>query len=129
MTSVSTHDSETLALWWRDTDHEAKAFAAYKGWNYTPELSTDQRKEILWESHHTSSLFHINLLPEYLAIFPDMVWPRLEDERINIPGYVLPTNWTYRFRLSLEEITSNEKLFAVMKEIVFSQKPPKVKKT
>ena len=30
MTCVSTHDSPTLALWWRDYPQEAKAFAAFK---------------------------------------------------------------------------------------------------
>jgi 4-alpha-glucanotransferase len=126
MTSVSTHDSETLALWWRDTSHEAKDFCTYKGWTYSPELKNDQRQEILWESHHTSSLFHINLLGEYLALFPEMVWPNIEDERINVPGFILPTNWTYRMRMSLEEITEHKKLKDTMRELVFSPTPPKV---
>ena len=124
MTTVSTHDSEPLSLWWREKKDEAKLYANYKGWNYRPKITPQQIKEILWESHHTSSLFHINLLGEYLAIFPEMVWPKLEDERINIPGTMQPSNWTYRFRLSLEEITSNAKLKEVMRQIVHSTTPP-----
>jgi 4-alpha-glucanotransferase len=124
LTCVSTHDSETLTLWWRDVGDEAKAFAEYKHWAYTPNLTRDQREEILWDSHHTSSLFHINLLQEYLALFPELIWPNPEDERINIPGKVLSTNWTYRFRPTVEEITSHEDLFLKMKKIIFSPSPP-----
>jgi 4-alpha-glucanotransferase len=118
MTCVSTHDSETLALWWRDEQEEARAFAALKGWTYKPELSREERKEILWDSHHTASLFHINLLQEYLALFPDLVWTNLQDERINIPGKILPTNWTYRFRPSVEEFTAHEGLKREISEIL-----------
>jgi 4-alpha-glucanotransferase len=110
MTCVSTHDSETLQIWWRDSVKEAQDFALYKQWQYNPNLNKEQRKEILWESHHTPSLFHINLLQEYLALFPELVWPNPEDERINIPGKILPNNWTYRFRPSVEELICHKDL-------------------
>lgn len=118
MTTVSTHDSETLALWWRNQPQEAKKFALEKGWTYAPEMAPDQRKQILRDSHHTASLFHVNLLSEYLALFPELVWPNPEDERINIPGTVQATNWTYRLRVSLEELTSHQKLKDSIKEIL-----------
>lgn len=107
---VSTHDSETLALWWRDLPEEARSFAHFMGMHYKSELGTSQRKKILEECHRANSLFHINLLQEYLALFPELVWEVPEQERINIPGELLPTNWTYRFRPSLEELHSHEKL-------------------
>ncbi len=118
MTCVSTHDSPTLALWWRDFPEESKAFAAFKQWSYAPELTFAQRKELLTDAHHTPSLFHINLFQEYLALYPELVSPQLEEERINTPGKVLPTNWTYRFRPSIEEILSHPGLFTAMKEMI-----------
>ncbi len=117
LTTVSTHDTETLSLWWRDTPEEAKAYARFKNWNYTPELTREQRRQILWDSHHTKSLFHVNLLQEYLAAFPELVWPNPEEERINIPGKVLPSNWTYRFRPSVEEIAGHADFARFMREI------------
>jgi 4-alpha-glucanotransferase len=118
MTTVSTHDSETLALWWRDSPREAKAYADLKKWVYDPILTKEQRSSILWDSHHTSSLFHINLLQEYLALFPELVWPKIEDERINIPGRTLPTNWTYRFRPFLEDLQNHDALKSAIKSLL-----------
>ncbi len=110
LTCVSTHDSETLTLWWRDSPQEAKAYAELKQWDYTPLLSLPQRKKILQDSNHTSSLFHINLLQEYLALFPELISSHPEEERINRPGTFSPNNWTYRFRPSLEEMLSHDNL-------------------
>lgn len=118
MTSVSTHDTETLTLWWKNLPEEARAFATFKGWHYQPELSKEQRKEILWDGNHTPSLFHVNLLQEYFALFSDLVWTKPEDERINVPGKMLPSNWTYRFRPSLEEIVEHEGLQKEIAEIL-----------
>ncbi len=118
LTTVSTHDSETLQQWWQNEPESAKLFASSRGWNYSPDLTFDQRLAILKESHHTPSLYHVNLLQEYLALFPALVADHPDDERINIPGKVLPTNWTYRFRPFLEEITSHAPLRDSLSNII-----------
>lgn len=118
MTTVSTHDSETLELWWRNTPEEAQLYANTLGWTYTPQLSEEQRFAILRASHHSGSLFHINPLQEYLALIPGMTWDNPEDERINLPGIVIDTNWTYRFRPSVEEIVACSCLKEQMKNLL-----------
>lgn len=118
VTTISTPDSETLAQWWVKYPAEATAFAKFKQWVYKPDLLFEQRKEILRDSHHTASIFHINLLQETLALFPELIWPHLEDQRINIPGTILPTNWTYRFKPFLEEIVDHVKLADAFQEIL-----------
>lgn len=118
LTCVSTHDAEPLGLWWTTFPEEARDFAAFKQWPYTPELTLQQREEILWDSHHSSSLFHVNLLQEYLALFPELVHQDPEEERINIPGTTLPTNWTYRCIPSVEDIVAHQELFKKMHRIV-----------
>lgn len=117
MTTVSTHDSETLQIWWQNNPEEAKLFAALKGWSYDPVLSHDQRKEILRESHRAKSLFTINLLQEYLYLVPGFTWDNLEQERVNTPGTVSDKNWSCRCRKSIEEIISNPDLNNLLKEI------------
>ena len=118
LTTVSTPDSETLTLWWQKFPEEASAFAKFKQWHYTPELSLDHRKQILRDSHHTPSYFHINLLQETLALFPELIWPNPEDERINTPGTQLPTNWTYRFKPYVEEIISHPELAEAFQQLI-----------
>jgi 4-alpha-glucanotransferase len=117
MTTVSTHDSETLRQWWRNHPDEAKVYAFSKGWNYAPEITQEQFLQILKDSHHSRSLFHINLLNEYLSLVPNMTWPILEDERINDPAVQSDKNWTYRFRPSFEEIAQSTDLENLMKNI------------
>lgn len=121
LTTLSTHDSETLTLWWKNVPQEAQAFAAFKNWTYDPILTPQQRLEILKDSHHTSSLLHINLLQEYLAFFPELVSPQPEEERINIPGKCDPNNWLYRYRPSLEEMTGHDKLKELMKTVTIEK--------
>ncbi len=110
MTSLSTHDSETLAQWWEDEPEEVKKFCKLANISYETKLTKELRKKILYASHHSNSLYHINLLGEYLALDERLVWENLDDERINRPGKVLPENWTYRMRPFIEDIIPMEQL-------------------
>lgn len=118
LTTVSTHDSEPLSLWWQNYPEDAKTYAGSKGWDYSPQITVDQLFAILYDSHHSDSLFHINPLQEYLALVPGMTWPSKEDERVNTPGTVSPFNWTYRFKPSVEEIVSSQALKDVIKRLL-----------
>lgn len=118
MTTVSTHDSDTLQLWWIKSPEEAKEYCKFRGWEYSAPLSPEYQMAILYDSHHTPSFFHINLLNEYLALFPELVWPNPEDERINIPGLIADRNWSYRFRPSVEEIVENNLLADAIRDLI-----------
>jgi len=121
MTTVSTHDSEPLSLWWVQKSDEVKVYCDSKGWEYSTnmELTFEKYFNILYESHHTPSLFHINLLQEYLDLcgFPricsDPKW-----DRINVPGVVDDLNWTYRLRSSLEKISNDKHLCSTMRALI-----------
>lgn len=109
MTTVSTHDSDLLRGWWVHAPKEAHLFASSKGWLYLPFLSTEHLFEILRDSHQSNSLFHVNLLQEYLALIPELAQTP-NRERINIPGKVLDSNWTYRYPISIEALAEKEDL-------------------
>lgn len=117
MTTVSTHDSELLQQWWKKHPDEAGEYAKTKGWDYSPFLALQQRKEILKESHRTASLFHINLLQEYLALMPGLSQDP-EIERINVPGIDSDLNWRLRYIPSLEELLANEELKDLVRELL-----------
>ncbi len=117
MTTLSTHDSETLEMWWKDFQEEAELFAKLINIPYSPVLDSEARKACLKASHTSASFFHINLLQEYLGAFDELAWEDPTDERINIPGHVLERNWTYRFLPTLQEIISHEGLANLLKSL------------
>jgi 4-alpha-glucanotransferase len=118
LTTVSTHDSDTLVLWWQKSGEESQDFAKFKGWSWQNTITQDQLYEILNDSHHTSSLFHINLLQEYLSLFKELCYNDPEKERINLPGIVNETNWCYRFKPSVEELTNHKGLKEKIKALI-----------
>ncbi|MCH9811332.1 4-alpha-glucanotransferase [bacterium] len=117
LTAVSTHDSETLEQWWNNNEGEAKEFANKYSMEYKKFLTRKNRYQMLKDSHQTASIFHVNLLPEYLALFENLVWDNPDEERINLPGTILPSNWCYRTRPSLETLLEHEDLKAAMKDL------------
>ncbi|MEN9654285.1 MAG: 4-alpha-glucanotransferase, partial [Chlamydiota bacterium] len=118
VTTVSTPDMTTLGGWWQEERSAAQIYAAEKGWCYEPALTYNQRLSILKDAHHSPSTWHINLLQEYLALFPELSWPSHEQERINIPGTLQKTNWNYHYRPNLAEITSHIGLKEALKKII-----------
>lgn len=118
LSTIATHDSEPILLWWKNQPEEAALYAQFKHWPYKVDLTLEQRIEILKDSHHTPSYFHINPLQEYLTLLPEFSWPNPEDERINIPGTLYPTNWTYRFHPYVEEIVANKQLSNLFAQII-----------
>lgn len=117
VTTVSTHDSPSLQLWWMQHSEEAHDYCLSQGWQYEAPLSLEYHFALLYASHHTSSLFHINLLQEYLAFIPEFVNPNPEEERINIPGIVSYKNWSYRFKPSIEKIIENAELARLISDL------------
>lgn len=110
MTTVSVHDSEPVNMWWDQSPEEAKAYAATKSWEYSTPIPLPYYQKILWDSHHTTSLLHINLLQEYLAQFSELHGSNPEDERINIPGVISDRNWSCRYKPSVDEIIKHKPL-------------------
>jgi 4-alpha-glucanotransferase len=118
MTTLTTHDMEPMNVWWEEKPEEARELCRRLGWEYTPKLTEEKHKQLLIESHRTPSLFHINLLQEYLSLFPELGWADPLEERINTPGTVTSKNWSIRTRPWLEDIVAHEGLRATMSQII-----------
>lgn len=120
VTYLSNHDSQTLKQWWLTFPEEAKRLCFAWDISYEPTLSPSTRKELLQKAHHTASLFHMNLLPEYFALYPELLFS--PEDRINLPGTISPKNWSYRMRPTWEEVLSHKKLAKSMQEIIHPKK-------
>ena len=66
MTTVSTHDSETVTQWWAQQPQDVQLLCLQKRWNYVAPLSQQYLFEIVRDSNYSASLFHINLLNEQI---------------------------------------------------------------
>lgn len=110
LTTVSTHDSEPLRLWWETCPEEAKEWAAFQGWIPTPTLSNQQLIEILKESHQTPSRYHVNQLVEYLSAVDGLHFNNTDWDRINRPGTLSDHNWAWRMKPTIEELGASEPL-------------------
>lgn len=119
--TLSTHDSEPIRSWWKYYPKEAKVLAKQKNWNYTPQLEQDQLLTLLKEAHRAKSIFCINPLQEYLGLVPELAWEDPDADRINLPGTVLESNWTFRFKFPLEKMLFSEKLISICQEIIRSE--------
>jgi 4-alpha-glucanotransferase len=117
LTTLSTHDTETLAQWWSLFPADAKQFAQNFNLPYEESLSPTLRLRILQDAHKSSSYFHINLLGEYLALDPLYVHKDPKEERINIPGTLLSSNWCMRYVPTLETLLSDFSLIQKMKSL------------
>lgn len=113
VTSLSTHDSDTLTSWWEHSPQEARQFAEFLGLPYSTRLSTEEQIFILKESNHTASIFHINLLNDYLAIYPPFTTANM---RINIPGSLSKHNWTYKMKPSIETLITTTKFIELIQK-------------
>jgi 4-alpha-glucanotransferase len=118
LTCVSTHDSSLLPQWWASEEEDAKRFAKAFGLKWEKHLDFDTHVELLKLSHTSNSLFHVNLLNEYLALFPQLVHENLKDERINSPGIISPKNWSLKFKPSVEELAQNQLLIRTLKNMI-----------
>jgi 4-alpha-glucanotransferase len=114
LTTIATHDTESVGEWWEQDAQEATRFAESRGWQYVAPLSFDMRCLLLQDAHRTSSLFHVNPLSEYLQLFETLSFASYKDSRMNYPGKCHKHNWTFRTKTSLEAIADHEKLFAIM---------------
>lgn len=115
---VSTHDTEPLALWWSDHPDESRRYAEEKKWNWEPHLSFERRRDLLHDCHHSGSFFHVNPLQEYLALFPDLVKGDPRQDRINVPGTASSDNWSYRFKISMDELMRHDGLRQQIRDLI-----------
>ena len=104
---LSNHDDLPLRRWWFENAEKAALIAKHYGWNYKKILTSEQQRELIQMVYEANSIFHINML--YDLLLGDLTWSP-EDEGVNSPGTKSDKNWTYRFKLSVEELVASPRL-------------------
>ncbi|MDF2549821.1 MAG: malQ, partial [Chlamydiales bacterium] len=119
LSCVSTHDSEPLSLWWQSHQDDRIAYCRSQHLDAKTPFDNALRLRILKESHRSASLFHINLLQEYLSLIPEWKPQDPEEERVNTPGIISPKNWSVKTIPAVEDIINNETLHLSMRALIF----------
>jgi 4-alpha-glucanotransferase len=118
LTTLSTHDTETLNEWWMKFPEDAKKFCIDFNLDFNEKISKELRIKILKGSHKSASLFHINLLIEFLSLIDTYQSQNPEEDRINLPGKVTKSNWCHRYIPYIEEFTQNITLKESLKTLL-----------
>jgi 4-alpha-glucanotransferase len=119
VTTTSVHDSPTLRQWWNHEKEAVQAFeTCFPPENEIPAAFSDAvATYVLTKGAETAGVWYINPLQDWLYLGPGYQYGNEEDERINIPGTVLPENWTYRIPVPLETITGDSALLDKIQKI------------
>ena len=107
----SVHDSTTLRGWLAGeakNDEELKSALGLAA--QTALATTGGLKTVLERLQESPSLVAAYPIQDLLALNPDYVTEDPEAERVNIPGTVQESNWTWRMNISLEDLIQAEGL-------------------
>lgn len=131
VTTTSVHDSSTLRGWWTEDKSAAILFVrtypwafGLEGWDNDGVLrvgnspyTCDIAKSILKVVAGSSSFWCIHPLQDFLALSNKYWAKNADDERVNVPGTVSDTNWTYKIPCDIETLNADFDLIAKIKEI------------
>ena len=128
VTMLSAHDTPTIRQWWEQYSDEQtrREFSAALGLEYagddpesengvyTPELA----EQIVRAVRTTSSQLCIYQIQELFAMEERYRYDDPLLERINVPGTLNETNWTYRLPFPIEQITDDKKFSALVRSVM-----------
>jgi 4-alpha-glucanotransferase len=115
----SVHDTTTMRGWWRD-EGDLHPFWKSLGLPGGPpaEYDAETARMVTDALLHTGSALCVFQIQDLLALVDGLSPQNPDDERVNVPGTMNGSNWTYRMNISLEELTANHELHAVLAPLV-----------
>ena len=118
--SPSVHDSSTLRGWWEEAGWDREAYyRSIGGQGACPAtLTAALCRRVLTRLMGSASLLAVAQIQDYLALTEELRAADPAEERVNVPGTVSSSNWSYRIPLPLEELAANTGLAAAVREVV-----------
>jgi 4-alpha-glucanotransferase len=116
----SVHDTSTLRGWWEENPDEREIFFATLGAGgpCPPRLSHDLLQAVLEHSLGAGSLLCVLQLQELLDLDGELWSEDPREDRINVPGTVAATNWTWRMPLAVEQLMGRRQLVERIRTMV-----------
>jgi len=116
----SVHDTSTLRAWWEEDQAEREQYFATLGVSGScpTRLGRDLLQTVIETCLESSSLLCVLQLQELLDLDQELWSADPREDRINVPGTIAETNWTWRMPVALEELARREGLRARIRSMV-----------
>ena len=102
----SVHDTSPLRAWWVEPEWDKAAYARLLGLNdpLPAELTPRLCQRIIERQLTANSLLCVFQIQDLLALSEDLRTVEPQAERINVPGTISLTNWSYRVPVYIEDL-------------------------
>lgn len=131
VTTSSVHDSTVLRGWWAEDKGAVQLFVrmfpwafGLEGWDNdgmyriaNGEYTTEVAASILKVLATSNSMWCIHPLQDFLDMVGKYWGANADCERINVPGTVTKSNWTYKIPASIEVLSADDELIGKIKTI------------
>lgn len=118
----SVHDTSTLREWW-ETDNDKWIFwdAMQFGGACPEHYSSETAKKVIARLLQTGSAMCMFQIQDLFALEPAYFVSDPATERVNIPGTVQTSNWSYRIPMLVEDLIENSDFAKRIKEMTFTR--------
>ena len=129
---TSVHDSSTMRQWWEQELSYADMLSFFEALHIDGNIRTalcpiEGEKPAYTPDLAAALLSALVKVPSIFAVFPIQDWLGLiidelrtlnvKNERINVPGTVSDSNWTYRLPFPIETLSKNKELVKRLRKI------------
>jgi 4-alpha-glucanotransferase len=131
VSTPSVHDTSTIRGWWEEDAGERELFFSSLGEKGTcpPRLTSELHEKIFAHCMGSGSLLCMFQLQDILDLDEGLWAPDPRGDRINVPGTVNDTNWTWRMPLSISELCARTPLSERLRALVGERRRIPVKKS
>jgi 4-alpha-glucanotransferase len=117
--TTSTHDSSTLRGWWEEDGRNRAEYCRSLDLHQHPDyLTTEACAAILARNLDANSMIVVLPLQDLFALHYDLRTLEPGAERINLPGVQSPINWTYRIKLTIEDLLAYDAFNDFVSEVI-----------
>lgn len=122
--TISTHDMQTLRLWWQDNPEQRQRYYVtmlQKEGRAPEQLPAHLAEEIIARHLYCPSMLCVLQMQDWLAMDGELRSKNIRDERINVPSD--PYNqWKWRMHITIEQLIAAERYNKKLKTMITRSK-------
>jgi 4-alpha-glucanotransferase len=122
--SPSCHDTSTLRGLWEEPDFNKAEYCQKINWQgeIPHQFTTEMAQAMVHENLKTNSLMCILPLQDWLSLYYNLRAPNPTEERINTPGTLDATNWSWKMFPNLEALGSYTEFNTHLKTMIHNRR-------